>query len=131
MGRIVLAVVAVIASFMLVDSLNCNKCSYGLLGFCISSSEITCSTNTSVCFTGKASFSSISVGFNTQGCREPAGCNATVNSTLLGVDYTTKIDCCSTDKCNPVQISGAPSSKMTLTAALGVAVLASLWGSML
>lgn len=40
-----------------VDSLSCNKCSFGLVGICISTSEETCSTNTSVCFTGKASTS--------------------------------------------------------------------------
>lgn len=72
---------------------------------------------------------STSVGFNTQGCREPAGCNATSNGTLLGVTYQLQIDCCSTDKCNPVQLSGAPSARMTLTAALGAAVLASVFGS--
>lgn len=38
-----------------VDSLTCNKCSFGLVGLCLSTSEETCSTNTSVCFTGKAS----------------------------------------------------------------------------
>lgn len=69
------------------------------------------------------------MGFNTQGCREPSGCNATTNGTLLGVTYELKIDCCSTDKCNPVQLSGAPSARMTLTAALGAAVLASVLGS--
>eukprot|EP00064_Thunnus_orientalis_P020580 superscaffoldBa00005732_g20719 len=133
MSRILIVIVAAIASFMLVDSLSCNKCSFGLVGICISTSEETCSTNTSVCFTGKATFPSLSSfsGFNTQGCREPSGCNMTSNSTLLGVTYETKIDCCSTDKCNPVQVSGAPSTKMTLTVAAGVAVLASMWGSML
>lgn len=57
---------------------------------------------------------------------EPAGCNSTANGTVLGVTYETKIDCCSTDKCNPVQLSGAPSTKMTLTAAIGAAFLASV-----
>ncbi|TMS18707.1 alpha-elapitoxin-As2a [Larimichthys crocea] len=133
MGRILFGVLAAVASIMLVDSLTCNQCQYGLLGFCLSSSELTCSTNTSVCFTGKATFPSVSssVGFNTQGCREPMGCNATMNATLIGVTYQTRIECCSTDKCNPVQLSGAPSTKMTLTAALGAAILASVWGSML
>ncbi|KAL7381344.1 hypothetical protein ABVT39_004416 [Epinephelus coioides] len=132
MGRILIGIIAAVASFMLVDTLSCNKCNYGLVGFCLSTSEETCSTNTSVCFTGKINFISLSsVGFNTQGCREPAGCNATTNGTLLGVTYEQKIDCCSTDKCNPVQTSGAPSTKMTLTAAIGVAVLASVWGSIL
>lgn len=38
-----------------VSSLKCNHCNYGLLGICLSNSEVQCSTNTSVCFTGKAS----------------------------------------------------------------------------
>lgn len=37
-----------------VDSLTCNKCSYGLAGFCLSNSEVTCE-NQSVCFTAKTS----------------------------------------------------------------------------
>ncbi|TKS88386.1 hypothetical protein D9C73_023184 [Collichthys lucidus] len=105
-----------------VDSLTCNECKYGLLGYCLSNNEQECSTNTSLCFTGKTTFPSVSssVGFNTQGCREPSGCNTTMNGTLslIGVSYQTTIECCSVDKCNPVQLSGAPSTKMTLTAAL-------------
>jgi len=133
MGKVLIAVLVAVASFMLVDSLTCNKCSYGLVGFCLSLSSETCTTNTSVCFTGKASFPSVSssVGFNTQGCREPSGCNSTTNGTLVAVTYQTEITCCDTDKCNPTQISGAPSTKMTFTAAIGAAMLASAWGSWL
>lgn len=71
------------------------------------------------------------VGFNRQGCREPAGCNTTINGTLLGVTYESKTECCATDKCNPVTTSGAPTSKMTLSAAIIAAVLASVSGSMM
>ncbi|KAM4630917.1 uncharacterized protein ACJ7VT_000511 [Polymixia lowei] len=133
MGRIVYGIIAAIASFMLAESLTCNKCTVGLVGFCLNSAEETCATNTSVCFTGRASFPGIAsfVGFNTQGCREPAGCDATTNGTLLGAAYTTTIECCSTDNCNPVQLNGAPTAKLSLTAAIGAAVLASVWGSML
>ncbi|KAF1381796.1 hypothetical protein PFLUV_G00157720 [Perca fluviatilis] len=132
MGKILFGIIAAVASFMLVESLTCNQCKYGLLGFCLSNSQVTCSTNTSVCFTGKASFTSLaSVGFNTQGCQELAGCNTTTNGTLLNVPYTITVSCCSSNNCNPVQVSGAPSTKMTLTAAIGVAALASMWGSIL
>ncbi|KAL7381906.1 hypothetical protein ABVT39_013278 [Epinephelus coioides] len=131
MGRILFGVIAAVALFML-EPLTCNMCSYGLLGFCLSTSEETCSTNTSLCSTGKITFQGLSnVGFNTQGCHEPAGCNSTTNGTLLGVTYIKILECCTTDKCNPVQTSGAPSTKMTLTAAIGVAILASVWGSIL
>ncbi|XP_042363056.1 sperm acrosome membrane-associated protein 4-like [Plectropomus leopardus] len=132
MGRVLFGIIAAVASFMLVESLTCNKCSYGVLGYCLSTSEETCSTNTSHCFTGKVSFTSLSnVGFNNQGCLESSSCNTTTNGTLLGITYEKKIECCSTDKCNPVQTSGAPTTKMTFTAAIGVAILASLWGSVL
>ncbi|XP_045914687.1 sperm acrosome membrane-associated protein 4-like [Micropterus dolomieu] len=131
MAKILFGVIAVVASLMLAESLTCNQCNYGLLGFCLSTSTATCS-NTSVCFTGKATFTGLtSVGFNTQGCLQSTSCNVTNNGSLLGVSYTTQTTCCSTDKCNPVTISGAPSTKMTLTAAIGVAVLASMWGSIL
>ena len=70
-----------------------------------------------------------SVGFNTQGCTEPAGCNATINGSLLGVSYQTRVDCCSTDKCNPVTVSGAAASKATVAAIATAAILAALWGS--
>ncbi|TDH03933.1 hypothetical protein EPR50_G00147200 [Perca flavescens] len=132
MGKILFGIIAAVASFMLVESLTCNQCKYGLLGFCLSNNQVTCSTNTSVCFTGKTTFTSLtSVGFNTQGCQEPAGCNTTTNGTLLNVPYTITVNCCSSNNCNPVQVSGAPSTKMTLTAAVGVAALASMWGSIL
>lgn len=72
-----------------------------------------------------------SVGFNKQGCREPASCNVTTNGTLLGITYEAKVDCCATDKCNPLQTSGAPTTKMTLSAAIIAAVLASVSGSMM
>uniref|UniRef100_A0A665VKC8 UPAR/Ly6 domain-containing protein n=1 Tax=Echeneis naucrates TaxID=173247 RepID=A0A665VKC8_ECHNA len=116
------------------ESLTCNKCTFGLVGICLNSDTEQCSSNSSVCFTGKATFPSLSdfVGFNTQGCRDDAtGCNMTTNATLLSVTYTTAVECCSTDQCNPVTLSGAPSTRMTLTAAVGAAVLASVWGSLL
>lgn len=71
------------------------------------------------------------MGFNTQGCREPAGCNATTNGTVLGVTYEARLDCCSTDKCNPVTVSGAPATKVTLAGLSGAALLACVWGSMM
>jgi len=126
MGKTLWTTIALLASIVLVESLTCNECKYGLAGFCLSNTETNCTTNTSVCFTGKLSFPSITnAGFNRQGCMEPAGCTTT-NGTLMSISYEYRVDCCSTDKCNPVQLSGAPSTKMTLTAAIGVAVLASV-----
>lgn len=164
-----------------VNSLQCNQCKYGLLGFCLSNSVVNCSTNTSVCFTRKTSmwhlkhsapftfhcpdtltwflwfcffsftdtalacymrlillffpstaFTSISssLGFNSQGCTEPANCN-NINGTLLGVDYQSSVACCSTDKCNPTTISGAPATKMTFAGLIAAATLASVWANLI
>lgn len=124
--------VAVLACFMIADSLDCNKCSVSIFGVCLNSATETCSTNTSVCFTGKAVFPSLTSfsGFSSQGCREPDGCNATTNGTVLGATLTTQIQCCSTDKCNPVTISGASTAQLSLAAGLVSAFLATTWSTL-
>uniref|UniRef100_A0A8C7X3V4 UPAR/Ly6 domain-containing protein n=1 Tax=Oryzias sinensis TaxID=183150 RepID=A0A8C7X3V4_9TELE len=113
------------------ESLVCNKCSFSVFGVCLNSGEVTCSNSSSVCYTGKAVFPSLTsfTGFSNQGCQEDIGsCNATTSAKLLGVTYNTTISCCSSDKCNPVTISsGAPSTKMAFTAAATVALLASVF----
>ncbi|XP_008420994.1 long neurotoxin OH-57-like [Poecilia reticulata] len=134
MGKFVLAVVAAVASLVLVESLSCNKCSFSLLGNCLNAVNETCPSTSNVCYTGRATFPSLPdfVGFNIQGCRENAtGCDATTPDTMLGVTYNTKITCCSTESCNPITLSAAPSNKMALSAAVGAAVLASTLGSIL
>uniref|UniRef100_A0A7N8XBT8 UPAR/Ly6 domain-containing protein n=1 Tax=Mastacembelus armatus TaxID=205130 RepID=A0A7N8XBT8_9TELE len=127
MARVLFGVIAIVASLVIVESLTCNKCSLGIFGTCFGSSNETCTTNTSVCYTGKAAFPSLSSfsGFNSQGCLDNATtCNATTNHTLLFATYQITLTCCSADKCNPVTISGSPTTKMTLTAALGAAIVA-------
>ncbi|KAL0962503.1 hypothetical protein UPYG_G00340880 [Umbra pygmaea] len=133
MIKIVFGISAVVASFVLADSLTCNQCSLGLVGFCLNPGSLVCMGNSSSCFTGKATFPSISAfpGFNSQGCMANALCGNTTTSTILGATYTTTTTCCSTNLCNPVVMSGAPSAKLTITTALGAALMASLWGSML
>ncbi|KAM9418160.1 uncharacterized protein ACWYII_021865 [Salvelinus alpinus] len=133
MNKIVFGILAVVASFMLAESLTCNKCNVGLMGVCLNPTDQSCPTNTS-CFTGRATFPSLTtfLGFNTQGCLENAKCNITnTNETLLTVSYTTVTTCCDTNKCNPIIISGATSAKLSVTAALSAALVASVWGSML
>ncbi|KAL6099557.1 uncharacterized protein ACO6RY_01354 [Pungitius sinensis] len=128
MGKIVIAIIGVLASLMLADSLICNQCRYSVLTFCLSNSVVTCPTATSVCFSGNTSFTDLpSLGFKNQGCREPESCNSTINGTIVGIGYESKINCCSSDKCN----NAAPSTKMTLTAVIGVAAMASIWGSIM
>ncbi|XP_012725884.2 sperm acrosome membrane-associated protein 4 isoform X1 [Fundulus heteroclitus] len=133
MGKLFLGFVVAIASLALVESLTCNKCSVSVFGFCLNGDNVTCATN-EVCFTGRATFPSITGfnGFSNQGCRvNDIFCNNSTDSSLLGISYTASLSCCSTDRCNPVTISGAPSTKMTFTAAITGAVLASVLGSKL
>jgi len=131
MGRILLGIIAALASFYLAESIICNKCSVGLLGVCLNQAEENCTDSTDLCVTARATFPSISdfVGFNTQGCKAADDCAGTSNGTLLGVTFTTVSECCNTDKCNPVTLSGAPSTQLSVTAALGLAAMASVWGS--
>ncbi|XP_016518296.1 long neurotoxin 77-like isoform X1 [Poecilia formosa] len=134
MGKLFFGFVVAVASLALVDSLVCSKCSASVFGFCLNSSNVTCTGNDTVCYTGKATFPSITSfnGFSNQGCRvNDASCNKTTTSSLLGVSYNTEITCCSTDRCNPVTLSGATTTKMTFSAAITGAVLASFLGSML
>ncbi|XP_076611169.1 uncharacterized protein LOC143335540 [Chaetodon auriga] len=133
MGKILFGITVALASLMLVESLTCNQCNYGLAGYCLSNTEVACSNSTHVCFSAKATFPAVSDtnGFNTLGCRETSGCNVTGSGTLLGITYETQLNCCETDKCNTVQLSGAPSTKMTLTATIAAAILASMCGSLL
>uniref|UniRef100_A0AAY5K236 UPAR/Ly6 domain-containing protein n=1 Tax=Esox lucius TaxID=8010 RepID=A0AAY5K236_ESOLU len=134
MNKIIFGVLAVVGSFMLVESLTCNKCTVGVLSLCLNPSTLTCTTNTSACFTGKATFPSISnsIGFSTQGCLNSDLCNSTnATNSILGVSYTIVTQCCSTNNCNPSSISGATSAKLSVTAAIGAALVASVWGSML
>ncbi|XP_012725886.2 uncharacterized protein LOC110366379 isoform X1 [Fundulus heteroclitus] len=133
MGKLFLCFVVAVASLALVESLTCNKCSVSVFGFCLNGDNVTCGTN-EVCYTGKATFPSISSfgGFSNQGCRANDGfCNNVSNGTLLGVRYIVDLNCCSTDRCNSVTLNGAPSTKMTFTAAITGAVLASVLGSKL
>ncbi|MEQ2233141.1 hypothetical protein ILYODFUR_018943 [Ilyodon furcidens] len=134
MGKFLFAVVAAVASLVFVESIICNKCSFSLLGKCFNAVNETCPSNSSVCYTGRASFPSVAdfVGFNIQGCREnTTSCDKTTPETLLGITYNTKITCCSSDSCNNITLSSAASTKMTFSAAVGGAVLASLLGSVL
>ncbi|KAM9384490.1 uncharacterized protein KZ484_006292 [Pholidichthys leucotaenia] len=128
MGKVLFAVIAAFASFILVESLICVNCKISLVGFCLSQSDETCATNTSVCFTTTATFFSASNGVVIHGCQDNStGCNITTSGNFFGVvNYEIENRCCSSDRCN-----SAEAIKTTLTATLGAAVLATVWGSML
>ncbi|XP_076611375.1 uncharacterized protein LOC143335683 [Chaetodon auriga] len=138
MGKILLGITVALASLMLVEPLKCNKCDYGVASYCLKNSEATCEAE-QVCVSQKATFPAISdnLGFFTLGCRnkevenEP-NCEQTLETTaVLGIKVKRFVTCCDTDKCNEVQLSGAPSTKMTLTGTIAAAILASMCGSLL
>nr|XP_015828981.2 uncharacterized protein LOC107394522 [Nothobranchius furzeri] len=136
MGKVLFAIVAVLASLVLVESLSCNKCSFSVFGLCVGASTESCSNSTrNVCYTGKTVFPSLTsfVGFNNQGCKDDnSNCNQTIQGTLMFVNYTTTLTCCNTDKCNPTTLSSsAATAKMTVTGAVGAAILASVLGSIM
>ncbi|KAM9838868.1 uncharacterized protein ACBR49_017540 [Aulostomus maculatus] len=129
--RILIGIIAAVACFIMVESLTCNQCTFAMSGFCLDSSQVECETNSSLCYTATTEFEAVNIGYTSQGCLESSLCNMTTNGTLLFSSYTVKTECCDEDGCNPVQLSGAPSAQATLTAVMGVAVLASMWGSVL
>ncbi|CAL8292579.1 unnamed protein product [Merluccius merluccius] len=133
MAKVLCVILAALASFMLVESLDCNQCNVGVLGVCLNSEVVTCTNNSnSQCFTGRASFPNIasSIGINLQGCRENCT-DSTTNTTVLGATLSTVVQCCNTEKCNPVTISGATTTTtLSLAAVLASALLASAWSTL-
>ncbi|KAL2080584.1 hypothetical protein ACEWY4_024377 [Coilia grayii] len=129
MKTLLFGLLGLIASIYLVESLTCNRCTVGLVGYCASQSKETCTGNNTSCYTGKAVFPSISnfKGFNTQGCLATADCNATSSGTVLGARYEVSYACCSTDNCNPIQLNAASSTYVSTTMALAAALLTSIW----
>ncbi|XP_004073815.1 uncharacterized protein LOC101156336 [Oryzias latipes] len=127
MGKLLLVVAVAIVSFIVAESLVCNKCSFGLLGYCMNAANETCTGNNNTCYTSVSTFPSLSSfkGFNQQGCTSNyTFCGTVYASTFLGVDFNSYYSCCNaTDRCNPV-VSAAPSSKMALSAAIGASILA-------
>ncbi|KAF7210885.1 uncharacterized protein [Nothobranchius furzeri] len=135
MGKVWFAIVAVLASLALVESLSCNNCPFGLKVLCLFKKNETCANETaSVCYTGTATFPSVSSfsGFITQGCRDNnTGCETTTTSSLLGVTYSTSISCCTTNNCNSYTSAASTTAKMTFTGVVGAAILASVLGSIM
>ncbi|XP_076862159.1 uncharacterized protein LOC143514626 [Brachyhypopomus gauderio] len=132
MKTVLTATIALIGFFALAESLNCNKCSVGLVGFCLIPSTTVCSNDSANCLTGKATFPSISgfLGFNYQGCGSSSQCNITYNGTMMTTTYIVTQTCCNTDTCNPIQISSdAVCMKVSLTAAISAALVSFCWGS--
>ncbi|XP_072562001.1 lymphocyte antigen-6, epidermis [Paramormyrops kingsleyae] len=131
MNKIILGFFAVTLCFIFAESLTCNTCSLGLFGKCLFSSTTSCQAGQPTCYSGVATFSGISgfSGFSSLGCSDTTNCNSTTNSTVFFATINVVKTCCSTDSCN--QLSGAPSAELSLTAAVGAALVASVWNSWL
>ncbi|KAL2080585.1 hypothetical protein ACEWY4_024378 [Coilia grayii] len=122
MAKVLWAIITMAACFILVEPLKCKKCSVGILGKCLFSSQQACSNSEDRCYTGKAEFNITGVlGFETAGCLANSSC---VNSTgsVLGVTYTITRTCCSTDLC-----SAASTPHLPATTALSAALLVFAW----
>ncbi|XP_033831290.1 lymphocyte antigen 6B-like [Periophthalmus magnuspinnatus] len=134
MAKILIGIVAVLACFVMAESLDCNKCIASLFGFCFGSDNVTCAAN-QTCYTATATFPSVSSfrGISQQGCIINTTCtngSDVRNGSLpvIGTTYTVNTMCCNTDRCNPVNTSGATSVTMSLSV-LSVAALCAMWGS--
>ncbi|XP_038134203.1 prostate stem cell antigen-like [Cyprinodon tularosa] len=129
MGKVLFSIVAVAASFVFVESLTCNGCSFALGHTCMIQSNDICSANVTDCYTASTAFAISSFNIIKLGCAlDASGCNSTTNGTLLGIDYTYDVTCCAADFCNTLNLNSAPMTKMTSTTALCATILASLWG---
>ncbi|CAI5691122.1 uncharacterized protein LOC109194561 [Oreochromis niloticus] len=113
---------ALMALFVTGESLTCNTCTPGFGLKCWFISTETCNNTQFSCYMGTVDFNiSKWMTLNNQGCVSSALCNQTEKGSLLGITYTIKRNCCTTDQCN-----GASSAHLPLAAALGAAV-AAVW----
>ncbi|XP_012725879.2 uncharacterized protein LOC105931663 [Fundulus heteroclitus] len=131
MAKVLFTVVALVASLVFAESLVCNKCTFGLVGICLNMQNETCASGVTNCYTDTLTFNAISDfrGLSMQGCAANTTlCNSTFENTLVSVRYKYNETCCTQDRCNKIVLDGAPSTKMTFTAAVSAAILASVWG---
>ncbi|XP_071383597.1 ly-6/neurotoxin-like protein 1 [Centroberyx affinis] len=104
--------------------LTCRQCPIGVFGTCLFPQDVTCDNSTLNCYTGEAQFNATGTfSLHTRGCLDSDLCGKTLTGSILGAGFTSSFQCCQTDLCN-----GAGAVRLSLTAALSAAVLASLWG---
>ncbi|MEQ2248644.1 hypothetical protein ILYODFUR_021034 [Ilyodon furcidens] len=116
----VIALSAVIAT---AQCLQCRQCPVAVFGNCLFGKDVTCSEQES-CAASEARFNATgSPTLHSRGCLFSSFCGRTLTGTLIGATYTSTFSCCDTDLCN-----GATSVQLSLTVALSVALLSSLWG---
>ncbi|XP_035537304.1 ly-6/neurotoxin-like protein 1 isoform X1 [Morone saxatilis] len=118
------AVIVLSAFIAAAQCLTCRQCPIGLLGTCLSGSNVTCNSAAESCFTGEIQFNSTGkLTLHTRGCLDSNLCGKTLTGSIGGAGYTSSFQCCTTELCN-----GATSVQLPLTVALCVAILSSLWG---
>ncbi|XP_047240235.1 sperm acrosome membrane-associated protein 4-like [Girardinichthys multiradiatus] len=124
MNTIWKAVIGLSALIVAANCLNCRKCSVGVFGSCFFGSDVTCEDATQSCYSGEAKFNATGfVTLHTRGCLDSDLCGLTLTGSLLNAAYTSTFSCCTKDMCN-----GATSVQLSLTVALGAAVLSLLSG---
>ncbi|XP_014859673.1 sperm acrosome membrane-associated protein 4-like [Poecilia latipinna] len=104
--------------------LTCQKCSVSVGGSClVGKGEVTCADGESCTFSEASFTAKGSPTLHSRGCVAATSCGTTATGTIIGVEYTSKYACCTTNLCN-----GASAVQLSLTAGLCAAILSSLWG---
>uniref|UniRef100_UPI0037E8FC53 sperm acrosome membrane-associated protein 4-like n=1 Tax=Semicossyphus pulcher TaxID=241346 RepID=UPI0037E8FC53 len=118
------AVIVLSAFIAAAQCLQCRQCPVGIFGTCLFGRDVTCNNATESCHTSEAQFNATgSITLHIRGCLDNDLCGKTLTGSLLGAAFTTSFKCCTTDLCN-----GATSVQLSLTVALGAAILSFVWG---
>ncbi|XP_056273508.1 sperm acrosome membrane-associated protein 4-like [Pseudoliparis swirei] len=102
--------------------LTCRQCPVAIFGTCLFGSDVQCNNATKSCYRGEAQFNATgTLKLQIRGCLDTDLCEKTLTGSFLGAGYTSKFNCCSGNLCN-----GVPSVQLSLTVALGAAILSFL-----
>ncbi|XP_070840288.1 lymphocyte antigen-6, epidermis [Chaetodon trifascialis] len=116
---------ALLTLFVAVESLTCNTCDVSVLGTCLGDTPVNCTGDENRCYTAVAKFSADLLPIHERGCTEESACKNETGLSILTVNYSITMTCCSTSLCNR-----AASVQLPLAAALGAALVAvwNQWG---
>ncbi|XP_041811789.1 sperm acrosome membrane-associated protein 4-like [Chelmon rostratus] len=115
---------ALLTLFVAVESLTCNTCDVSILGTCLGDTPVNCTRTQNRCYNAVAKFSADLLPIHARGCIEESACKNETGVSILTVNYSITMTCCSTNLCN-----GAASVPLPLTAALGAALVA-VWNQL-
>ncbi|XP_030003767.1 protein Bouncer-like [Sphaeramia orbicularis] len=103
--------------------LKCQQCPISIVDACLFGKEVTCNNQTEKCFRGQAKFNATEgVVLYIRGCLDSDLCEKTITGQFLGSGYSSRFTCCNTTLCN-----GATLVQISVMAAIGTAVLSSVW----